>query len=91
MPSYRKLNDMDYYHNYINHSAKKYVINNVHINSIEGFWSLMNRGISGVYHSVSSKHLNKYINEYVFRYNHREDAGLMFYYLLCRDSSPCQA
>jgi len=88
--SYNKLTDMDYYHEKIHHCNKEYVLGKIHINNIEGFWSIMKRGISGVYHSVSSKHLNKYINEYVFRYNHREDTDLMFYYLLCRASSPCQ-
>ncbi len=41
---------------------------------LKGFWSLLKRGISGVYHSVSAKHLKRYINEYAFRYNHHDDA-----------------
>jgi hypothetical protein len=51
---------------------------NVHVNTVEGFWSLLKRGISGVYHQVSSKHLQGYLDEYAFRYNHREDPGGMF-------------
>ena len=43
----------------------------VHTQTIEGFWSLVKRGIGGVYHAVSRKHLQKYLNEYAFRYNHR--------------------
>ncbi len=54
------------------------MVGNVHTNTIEGFWSLLKRGISGVYHSVSEKHLQDYVNEYAFRYNHRDDAGAMF-------------
>ena len=44
----------------------------VHTNTIEGFWSLVKGGIGGVYHAVSHKWLQGYLNEYVFRYNHRE-------------------
>jgi len=49
-----------------------------HTNTIEGFWSLLKRGISGVYHAVSEKYLQSYLNEYSFRYNHREDNAAMF-------------
>ena len=43
----------------------------VHTNTIEGFWSLVKRGIGGVYHSVSRKYLQSYLDEYTFRYNRR--------------------
>jgi len=46
-----------YRHRLINHSAKVYVIRDIHTNSVEGFWSLIKRGIGGVYHSVSQKYL----------------------------------
>jgi transposase len=49
-----------------------------HTNTIEGFWSALKRGINGVYHAVSQKYLQHYINEYSFRYNHREDDEPMF-------------
>jgi len=55
-----------------------WVIGNAHTNTIEGFWSLLKRGINGVYHSVSEKWLQNYINEYGFRYNHRKDDKPMF-------------
>jgi hypothetical protein len=48
--------------------------NNFHTNSIEGFWSLLKRGIFGIYHSVSPKHLNKYCDEFSYRYNTRNIA-----------------
>ena len=51
----------------------EYVRGAIHTNNIEGFWSLLKRGISGVYHPVSEKYLQIYINEYGFRYNHRND------------------
>ncbi|MFC1991980.1 transposase [Chloroflexota bacterium] len=44
----------------------------------EGFWNLLKRGIGGVFHSVSEKHLQSYINENGFRYNHRKDEKPMF-------------
>ena len=44
----------------------------VHVNTIEGFWSLLKSGIRGTYHSVSTKHLQSYLDEYAFRYNNRE-------------------
>jgi transposase len=54
----------------------------VHTNTIEGFWSLVKRGISGVHHAVSAKYLQGYLNEYAWRYNHRNDATPMFTSLL---------
>ena len=78
-PSYQKLSKLGYKHEFINHIKKTYVINDVHINSIEGFRSIFKRGINDVYHSVSKKHLQKYINEYVFRYNNRNNVDSMFY------------
>ncbi len=50
----------------------------VHTQTIEGVWSLVKRGIGGVYHSVSAKHLQSYLDEYAFRYSHRSDARSMF-------------
>lgn len=75
---YEGLEGKGYKHERVPHAEKVYVIGNVHTNTIEGFWSLLKRGISGVYHSVSEKHLQDYVNEYAFRYNHRDDAEAMF-------------
>lgn len=65
-------------HHRINHEAKVYVSGDVHTQTIEGFWSLVKNGIRGVYHSVSHKHLQDYLNEYAWRYNHRFDTDPMF-------------
>jgi transposase len=68
----------EYMHRRINHSAKVYVMGDVHTNTIEGFWSLVKRGIGGVYHQVSQKYLQTYLNEYSFRYNRRDQGNLIF-------------
>lgn len=60
-----------YIHEAINHSVE-YVRGNIHTNGIENFWSLLKRTIKGTYVSVSPEHLQKYIEEQVFRYNERK-------------------
>lgn len=62
----------DYTHVVVDHSADQYVNNGFHTNSIEGYWSLFKRGIIGIYHQVSPEHLNRYANEFSFRYNTRK-------------------
>ena len=75
---YNPLADRGYSHRRINHSAKVYVVGSIDTNTIEGFWSLLKNGIRGAYHSVSRKHLQSYVDEYTFRYNHRRDGAPMF-------------
>ncbi len=67
---YRKIRAI-YDHKYIKHSAGEYVNGRIHTNTIEGFWSILKRGIVGIYHFTSTKHLQKYVDEFVFRYNSR--------------------
>jgi transposase len=76
--TYDKIKVLGYKHERVNHESKVFVIGNAHTNTIEGFWSLLKRGIGGVYHSVSPKYLQNYVNEYAFRYNHRKDEKPMF-------------
>jgi transposase-like protein len=71
-----------YDHKRIKHAEKIYVMGDVHTNTIEGFWSLIKRGIGGVYHSVSRKYLQTYLDEYSFRYNRRNSEEPMFISLL---------
>src|SRR5216684_1614460 len=82
--SYDRLGARVNEHKRINHSAKVYVMGDVHTNTIEGFWSLLKRGIGGVYHSVSQKYLQTYLDEYSFRYNRRDQGNLIFTSLLKR-------
>jgi len=63
-----------YSHSIIRHSAGDYVNGRVHTNTIEGFWSLLKRGIVGIYHFTSKKHLQNYVDEFVFRYNTRNNS-----------------
>lgn len=81
---YNILSKMGYSHDKVLHGQGIYVIGNVHTNTIEGFWSLIKNGIRGVYHSVSPQHLQEYLNEYSFRYNHRDDLQPMFLSFLYR-------
>jgi transposase len=69
---------LGYKHKRIHHAAKVYVVGDVHTNTVEGFWSLLKRGIGGVYHAVSQKYLQTYLDEYTFRYNRRDQGNLIF-------------
>lgn len=80
--SYNKLYQHGYAHKRVHHSAKVWVAGKAHTNTVEGFWSLLKRGVNGVYHAVSQKYLQRYINEYSFRYNHRKDERPMFLTIL---------
>lgn len=84
LASYRHLGRQGYEHHRVNHKANVWVSGDAHTNSIEGFWSLVKRGLGGVYHSVSAKHLQGYLNEYAWRYNHRSHRRAMFDLLLWR-------
>ena len=67
-----------YRHRRIQHNEKVYVMGDIHTNTVEGFWSLVKRGIGGVYHAVGRHYLQTYLNEYSFRYNRRFDVQPMF-------------
>jgi len=58
-------------HETVCHSAREYARDDVNTNSIEGFFSIVKRGLNGIYHSVSKEHLHRYLSEYEFRYNNR--------------------
>lgn len=83
-PAYLTVSKMGYKHSRVNHKAKQYVIGKAHTNTIEGFWSVLKRGVDGVYHHVSGKYLQRYVDEYAFRYNHREEDTPMFWLFLSR-------
>lgn len=67
--------DKYYTHNVIDHSKKEYVSlqdSNIHTNNIEGSWNILKRSVSGMYNHVSKKHLQKYVDEFVYRFNLRK-------------------
>lgn len=66
----------EYRHGAVNHTQKKYVVGAIHTNTIEGFWSLIKRGVVGTYHKVSRKYLPLYVAEFQFRYNNRDNADI---------------
>lgn len=69
-------NIQNYKHLVIKHLHKKYVDGDTHTQGIENFWSILKRGLYGIYHSVSPKHLNKYVTEFAARFNSRELSSL---------------
>ena len=67
--SYDGLDLEGYEHDTVNHSEGEYVDGDVHTNSIEAVWAVFKRGLKGIYHHVSVKHLGRYVDEYAFRLN----------------------
>lgn len=65
-------------HETVAHVYKEYVIDEAHVNTIENAWSLFKRALIGVYHHVSAKWLQDYLDEFAFRYSHRKEKGAMF-------------
>lgn len=80
--AYQTLN-REFPHGAVNHSNDEYVRGNVHTNTIEGFWSLVKRGIVGTFHKVSRTYLGLYVNEFEFRYNNRKNPDI-FRAALCQ-------
>ena len=80
--SYRALARHGYKHDTVNHSADEWVRGDTHVNSIEGFWSLLKRSIRGAHVHVSAKHLPKYLGEFEYRYNMRKHPEIMIARLL---------
>ncbi len=69
---YNSLYNSEYTHAVVHHNAKEYVVGDAYTNTIEGFWGQLKRMIFGIYHFVSAKYLQRYVDEAVFRYNTRE-------------------
>ncbi len=72
---YRYL-DKNFPHGMVRHMFGEYVHGNIHTQTIEGFWSLVKRGIVGTFHKVSRKYLPLYVNEFEFRYNNRNNPDI---------------
>jgi transposase-like protein len=73
---YANLTKKGFKHEIVIHSNKEWIRGDCHTQGIDGFWSLLKRGIIGSFHQVSIKHLDRYISEFQFRFNGREDQEL---------------
>ena len=69
---YNTLEKNGYKHETVNHGHKEYVRGDAHTNTIEGYWSHLKKGLDAIYIHVSKKHVQKYCDEYAYRYNSRE-------------------
>jgi transposase-like protein len=63
-------------HESVNHQEREYVRGNAHTNTVEGYFSILKRGIVGTYHHVSKQHLSRYLAEFDMRYNTRTSRGV---------------
>ncbi len=83
---YRRIGKLGYSHRTIHHGHREYVRGRVYTSTVEGFFGNIKNGIAGNYHGVSRKWLQGYLNEYVWRYNHRPmmDGRQMFRTLALR-------
>jgi transposase len=75
---YNPLCRMGYLHKRVVHSQREYARGIAHVNSLEGFWSQVKRSIHGTFHHVSRKHLQKYVDEFSYRYNRRKAEAPIF-------------
>jgi transposase-like protein len=73
---YRKIAKQFADHQAVNHSADEYVRGEAYTNTIEGFFSVFKRGMTGIYQHCSSEHLHRYLSEFDFRYNNRSALGV---------------
>ena len=82
-PGYHGLDAKGVYrHRRINHSERIYVDGVVHTQTIEGFFGHFKTDLRGTHHAVSAKWLPGYLNEWVWKWNHRNDDAAMFRSLL---------
>jgi transposase-like protein len=71
-PVYNGLDEEFASHGIVDHGAGEYVNGDVHTNTVEGWFALLKRGVTGTFHHVSEEHLDRYVDEFVFRYNRRD-------------------
>ncbi len=75
-PSYDGIDQTGIGHETVNHKIKEYVRGDIHTNGIENVWSLFKRSIVGSFHHISDKHLDRYLDEFEFRFNNRDNPYL---------------
>lgn len=88
--SYSLLEKAGYEHGKVNHSAKEYARRdadtgiNHHVNTVESFWSLFQRSVASTHIHISKKYMQRYLDEFTFRSNHRHMGNAMFDLLIAR-------
>ena len=73
LASYIGIEDHNTRHETVNHSKEIWVVGDVHINGIEGVWSLFKRSLMGAFHKMSEKHMDRYLEELEWRFNNRKN------------------
>lgn len=73
-------------HQTVNHSKEEYVRGEAYTNTVEGYFSLLKRGLTGTYHHVSRHHLHRYLAEFDFRYNARKDSDAVRNFLALKNT-----
>lgn len=86
--AFQNINEQGFNHETVCHKKKEYVRGDCHTNTIEGFWAWFKRGVSGTHVWVSKKHMPKYLKEFEFRFNLRQQPELMFPLLLSSFQRP---
>jgi transposase len=82
LASYQGLAAKGYDHQTVNHGAEEFARDDCHVNTLEGFWARLKLSIRGTHVHVSGKHLQKYVGEFEYRYNSREEPEKMLPELL---------
>jgi transposase len=80
--SYKTLPLRGYPHESVNHLHREFARGPVHTNTVEGFWGNFKRGVDGAHHHISAKYLQRYVDEFAYRFNHRFDEKPMFWSML---------
>lgn len=86
-PGYKNIYKYGFNHEVIAH-YETFVKGNTHTNTIEGFWGQLKRSINGTYHVVSGDYLQRYIDEFSYRYNHRKSPVPLFHLILSEAVRP---
>jgi transposase-like protein len=86
--SYQMLRREGYPEHYaVNHKRNVFAVGEAHVNNVESFWGNFKRGVDGAHHRLSPKYLQNYIDEWTFRYSHRNDAMPLFWTMLAKASA----
>ena len=80
---YLNLTRKGFEHDIVIHSDKQWVKGNVHTQGIDGFWGLLKRGVIGTFHQISVKHLDRYVQEFSYRWNGRENQEMFVITVAC--------